>query len=220
MRPDVVWFGEMPRQMERIYEALTACDLFLSIGTSGAVYPAASFVALADQAGAHTVELNLEPSDGASQFAKAIYGPATEIVPDFMSRTAARLARQLRHDLDMRREQELVDRNDAGNAVAAIDQDTEVAGERAGIAGDRHELGNARLGEGLGLRCSACARRVEHHRVIALQLLGPSGEWNRSRAKVLTGFSFGVLRGPLRARRARPRRPRRHRRLRSAPERA
>ncbi len=85
MRPDVVWFGEMPRQMERIYEALTACDLFLSIGTSGAVYPAAGFVALARQSGAHTVELNLEPSEGANQFAKAIYGPATEVVPDFVA---------------------------------------------------------------------------------------------------------------------------------------
>ncbi len=90
MRPDVVWFGEMPRQMERIHEALVACDLFLSIGTSGAVYPAAGFVALAHRSGAHTVELNLEPSEGASQFAEAIYGPATKVVRDFVERLLRR----------------------------------------------------------------------------------------------------------------------------------
>jgi len=86
MRPDVVWFGEMPREMDRIYEALAASDLFVSIGTSGAVYPAAGFVAEARAAGAHTVELNLEPSDGASHFAEAFYGPATKIVPAFVQR--------------------------------------------------------------------------------------------------------------------------------------
>ncbi len=84
MRPDVVWFGEMPREMDRIYDALGACDLFVSIGTSGAVYPAAGFVAEARAAGAHTVELNLEPSEGASHFAEAFYGPATEIVPAYV----------------------------------------------------------------------------------------------------------------------------------------
>ena len=71
LRPDVVWFGEMPREMDRIYQALVACDLFISIGTSGSVYPAAGFVAEARAAGAHTVELNLEPSEGASLFAEA-----------------------------------------------------------------------------------------------------------------------------------------------------
>ena len=86
MRPDVVWFGEMPRDMDRIYEALGACDLFVSIGTSGTVYPAAGFVMEARAAGAHTVELNLEPSEGASLFAEAIYGPATEVVPAFVER--------------------------------------------------------------------------------------------------------------------------------------
>jgi len=86
MRPDVVWFGEMPREMDRIYEALVACDLFVSIGTSGSVYPAAGFVAEARAAGAHTVELNLEPSEGASLFAEALYGPATEIVPAFVEK--------------------------------------------------------------------------------------------------------------------------------------
>lgn len=86
MRPDVVWFGEMPREMDRIYEALQACDLFISIGTSGSVYPAAGFVAEARASGAHTVELNLEPSDGATLFAEAFYGPATEIVPAYVER--------------------------------------------------------------------------------------------------------------------------------------
>ena len=66
--------------------ALVACDLFVSIGTSGSVYPAAGFVAEARAAGAHTVELNLEPSEGASLFAEAAYGPATEIVPGFVDR--------------------------------------------------------------------------------------------------------------------------------------
>ena len=64
MRPDVVWFGEMPYRMEEIAAALARCDLFVSIGTSGTVYPAAGFVAEARAAGARTVELNLEPSAG------------------------------------------------------------------------------------------------------------------------------------------------------------
>ncbi|MCR9137494.1 MAG: NAD-dependent protein deacylase [Alphaproteobacteria bacterium] len=86
MRPDVVWFGEMPYQMETIYAALADCDLFVSIGTSGNVYPAAGFVAEANAAGAHTVELNLEPSEGISHFAEAIHGKATEIVPAYVDR--------------------------------------------------------------------------------------------------------------------------------------
>ncbi len=89
MRPDVVWFGEMPYHMETIGKMLLACDLFISIGTSGHVYPAAGFVAAAADAGAHTVELNLEPSQGASLFAEAIYGPATEVVPAYVERLLA-----------------------------------------------------------------------------------------------------------------------------------
>lgn len=89
MRPDVVWFGEMPYHMERIGELLDAADLFVSIGTSGAVYPAAGFVAEARRQGAHTVELNLEPSDGVTLFAEAIHGKATEIVPAFVERILA-----------------------------------------------------------------------------------------------------------------------------------
>jgi len=89
MRPDVVWFGEMPYQMERIAEALSEADLFISIGTSGHVYPAAGFVAEARHAGAHTVELNLEPSEGRSYFAEAIHGPATRIVPTYVDKLLA-----------------------------------------------------------------------------------------------------------------------------------
>jgi NAD-dependent protein deacetylase/lipoamidase len=89
MRPDVVWFGEMPYEMERIYETLARADLFLSIGTSGNVYPAAGFVAVTRESGAHTVELNLEPSDGADLFHEAIHGPATQIVPAFVERLLA-----------------------------------------------------------------------------------------------------------------------------------
>jgi len=86
LRPHVVWFGEMPLEMERIYAALARCALFVSIGTSGNVYPAAGFVAEAHAAGAHTVELNLEPSAGASLFAEAIHGPATTVVPAWVER--------------------------------------------------------------------------------------------------------------------------------------
>ncbi len=86
MRPDVVWFGETPYRMDEIQAAIVACDLFVSIGTSGTVYPAAGFVAEALQAGAHTVELNLEPSKGRTLFREAAYGPATAIVPAFVDR--------------------------------------------------------------------------------------------------------------------------------------
>ena len=86
MRPDVVWFGETPYHMERIAKLLGQCDLFISIGTSGNVYPAAGFVTAARKQGAHTVELNLEPSNGASLFSETIYGPATEVVPEFVER--------------------------------------------------------------------------------------------------------------------------------------
>jgi NAD-dependent deacetylase len=89
MRPDVVWFGEMPYHMERIEQALAAADLFISIGTSGNVYPAAGFVAGARRHGAYTVELNLEPSAGAALFDDAIHGPATQVVPAFVERLLA-----------------------------------------------------------------------------------------------------------------------------------
>ena len=76
----------MPLEMERSYQALDRCRLFMSIGTSGNVYPAAGFVAHVTGGGTHTVELNMEPSEGATHFAEARYGPATELVPAYVDR--------------------------------------------------------------------------------------------------------------------------------------
>ncbi|KLV09463.1 MULTISPECIES: Sir2 family NAD+-dependent deacetylase [Photobacterium] len=84
LRPNVVWFGEMPIGMDRIHQALMEADLFISIGTSGAVYPAAGFVHEAALHGAHTVELNLEPSEVESEFTEKRYGPASVIVPEYI----------------------------------------------------------------------------------------------------------------------------------------
>lgn len=84
LRPHVVWFGEMPLYMEEIYDALSRCDVFAAIGTSGNVYPAAGFVSAAARAGAHTVELNLEPSMVHTAFDEKIYGPATQSVPEWI----------------------------------------------------------------------------------------------------------------------------------------
>ena len=81
LRPDVVWFGEIPYEMDRIFDALDAADLFVSIGTSGAVYPAAGFVQHAAARGAHTLELNLVPSEGSAYFQEARHGPASVLVP-------------------------------------------------------------------------------------------------------------------------------------------
>lgn len=89
LRPHVVWFGEMPLDMGRIHQALEACDLFVSIGTSGNVYPAAGFVEHVRGLGTRTLELNLEPSEGASLFDEAIYGPAASVVPAWVDRTLA-----------------------------------------------------------------------------------------------------------------------------------
>ena len=84
-RPDIVWFGEMPYRMEEIWQALRHADLFVSIGTSGNVYPAAGFVADAGHAGVETLELNLEPSAGSRLFDAARHGPATRIVPEWVA---------------------------------------------------------------------------------------------------------------------------------------
>lgn len=84
LRPDVVWFGEMPYQMERIYRALETCDLFVSIGTSGAVYPAAGFVQEARANGAETLELNLDLSEGSHLFTESRRGPAGQLVPQWV----------------------------------------------------------------------------------------------------------------------------------------
>lgn len=83
LRPHIVWFGEMPFHLEEIAAELAEADLFVSIGTSGSVYPAAGFVAEARMAGVPCVELNLEPSDNAALFTETRYGPADEVVPEW-----------------------------------------------------------------------------------------------------------------------------------------
>lgn len=88
-RPDIVFFGEMPYQMERIEAALAEADLFVSIGTSGAVYPAAGYVRTARHYGARTLELNLEPSAGSYFFDEARIGPATQLVPEWVDAVLA-----------------------------------------------------------------------------------------------------------------------------------
>jgi NAD-dependent deacetylase len=89
MRPDIVWFGEMPYAMDRIEEALRRCDLFVSIGTSGAVYPAAGFVQTARYCGAATLEINLEPSLGSASFDESRIGTAGELVPRWVDEVLA-----------------------------------------------------------------------------------------------------------------------------------
>lgn len=89
LRPDIVWFGEMPYGMETIHQALCRTDLFVSIGTSGAVYPAAGFVRNARERGVATLELNLEPSQGSGWFDTARHGPATQLVPAWVEEMLA-----------------------------------------------------------------------------------------------------------------------------------
>lgn len=84
IRPDIVWFSEIPKYMNEIEQALSQADLFISIGTSGSVYPAADFVYHAKQLGAHTVELNFEASLGGNEFSEGYYGLASEIVPRYI----------------------------------------------------------------------------------------------------------------------------------------
>jgi NAD-dependent deacetylase len=84
VRPDIVWFGEMPYEMDRIEDALRRADLFVSIGTSGAVYPAAGFVQTASYCGAATLEMNLDPSLGSTFFDESRIGPAGKLVPDWV----------------------------------------------------------------------------------------------------------------------------------------
>lgn len=91
LRPDIVWFGEIPKSMDIIESLLASCDLFISIGTSGTVYPAAGFKQVANSFGAETVELNLEPSARYSGFDESRYGPATEIVPLYFEELSVRI---------------------------------------------------------------------------------------------------------------------------------
>ena len=89
LRPDIVWFGEMPYAMQRIEAALLQADLFVSIGTSGNVYPAAGFVDLARHAGAKTIELNLDPSQTSHRFEESRLGPAGTLVPQLVAELLA-----------------------------------------------------------------------------------------------------------------------------------
>ncbi|MBS7670226.1 NAD-dependent deacylase [Croceicoccus sp. 1NDH52] len=84
LRPDIVWFGEMPYRMDEIFDAIREADLFVSIGTSGAVYPAAGFVRDAKSLGVATLELNLERSQGSHWFDESRLGPAGTIVPEWV----------------------------------------------------------------------------------------------------------------------------------------
>jgi len=84
LRPHIVWFGEMPLYMDEIYSALSSCDLFIAIGTSGNVYPAAGFVQMAKQSGADTLEINLEESKVANEFDAAMYGKAGTVLPQWV----------------------------------------------------------------------------------------------------------------------------------------
>ncbi|EPY29929.1 NAD-dependent deacetylase [Strigomonas culicis] len=85
LRPHIVWFGEMPFYMDDISASLAETDLFVAIGTSGVVYPAAGFVQEAQQCGARTLELNLEKGENVSSFHRSIYGKATETVPAWVA---------------------------------------------------------------------------------------------------------------------------------------
>ncbi|MGH3348570.1 MAG: Sir2 family NAD-dependent protein deacetylase [Nocardioides sp.] len=89
LRPDVVWFGEMPYGMDLVHEALFSCELFVSIGTSGMVYPAAAFAQYAAARDARTVELNLEASESSTDFEVSRRGPATELVPAWVEELLA-----------------------------------------------------------------------------------------------------------------------------------
>jgi NAD-dependent deacetylase len=88
-RPHVVWFGELPMHMDEIGQALEEADLFVAIGTSGSVYPAAGFVAEARALGIPTREINVSRSDNAHAFDKRLYGPATEKVPQWVDEVLA-----------------------------------------------------------------------------------------------------------------------------------
>lgn len=90
IRPDIVWFGEMPYEMDRIDDALMSADIFVSIGTSGAVYPAAGFVQTARDRGAHCLEINLEPSQGSIFFHESRIGRAAELVPAWIDELLGR----------------------------------------------------------------------------------------------------------------------------------
>ena len=88
LRPNIVWFGEKPMHLDEIYAASERCGLFVAVGTSGEVYPAAGFVlqVAPSRPRVHTVELNLQPTESPPLFQEHIYGPATRIVPTYVER--------------------------------------------------------------------------------------------------------------------------------------
>jgi NAD-dependent deacetylase len=90
VRPDIVWFGEMPYYLAEIEAALIDCDVFVSIGTSGAVVPAAGFVQIAHNCGAHTIEINPHPTQNAHHFAEQLQGPAGTEVPRWVEKVLAK----------------------------------------------------------------------------------------------------------------------------------
>ncbi|MGC4015289.1 MAG: NAD-dependent protein deacylase [Luteolibacter sp.] len=90
MRPDIVWFGEMPYHLDQIENALLNADVFVAIGTSAVVYPAAQFFAIAARHGAETIEVNLVPTDRSNEFDERLFGPATETVPKLVAELIAR----------------------------------------------------------------------------------------------------------------------------------
>ena len=92
LRPDIVWFGEMPMYMEEIYNALARADVFVAIGTSGNVYPEAGFVQIAKESGAHTIEANLEPGVTNALFDESLTGPASHIVPQWVDEIISKYA--------------------------------------------------------------------------------------------------------------------------------
>ena len=92
LRPDIVWFGEMPMYMEEIYDALLKADVFIAIGTSGNVYPAAGFVQIAKESGAHTIEANLEPGVTNALFDESLTGHASHIVPQWVDQLISKYA--------------------------------------------------------------------------------------------------------------------------------
>ena len=92
LRPDIVWFGEMPMYMEEIYDALSKADVFIAIGTSGNVYPPAGFVQIAKESGAHTIEANLEPGVTNALFDESLTGPASHIVPQWVDQLILKYA--------------------------------------------------------------------------------------------------------------------------------
>ncbi|WP_299553793.1 NAD-dependent deacylase [uncultured Tateyamaria sp.] len=89
IRPDIVWFGEIPYHMERIERALANADIFAAIGTSGNVYPAAGFVQMARHVGAETVEMNLEPGENVGLFDDIRESKASETVPNWVAEVLA-----------------------------------------------------------------------------------------------------------------------------------